>query len=108
MDYPLQPEPGFTDPDAFLERFLTYVEETGITLYPAQEEAILELYSDRHVILNTPTGSGKSLVAVAMHFRAACLRRRSIYTSPIKVLVKKITVSSARPRFSTCARMPPA
>lgn len=58
-------------------------------LYPAQEEAILEIMEDRHVLLNTPTGSGKSLVAVAMHFRALCCGRRSFYTSPIKALVSE-------------------
>ncbi|MEM1418567.1 MAG: DEAD/DEAH box helicase, partial [Myxococcota bacterium] len=53
------------DPDALLEGFLAYVEELGIEPYPAQEEAILELFSGKNVILNTPTGSGKSLVALA-------------------------------------------
>lgn len=63
--------------------------DRGIDLYPAQEEAILEILDDRHVLLNTPTGSGKSLVAVAMHFRSLCCGRRSFYTSPIKALVSE-------------------
>ena len=59
-----------TGRDDILDRFLDYVAELGIELYPAQEEAILELLEWRHVILNTPTGSGKSLVAMALHFQA--------------------------------------
>ncbi|MCB9700320.1 MAG: DUF3516 domain-containing protein [Myxococcales bacterium] len=61
----------------------------GLELYPAQEEAVLEIMAGRHVILNTPTGSGKSLVAVAMHMRSLALGRRSVYTCPIKALVSE-------------------
>ncbi len=75
--------------DALLERFLDYVTSKGVELYPAQEEAILELFEGKHIILNTPTGSGKSLVAAAMHFRSLALGRRSIYTCPIKALVNE-------------------
>jgi superfamily II RNA helicase len=74
--------------DAVLERFLTWI-EGRYELYPAQEEAILELMGSRHVILNTPTGSGKSLVALAMHFKGLCEGARSVYTSPIKALVSE-------------------
>src|SRR5882672_4214417 len=56
--------------DALLWRFLEYVEERRLTLYPAQESAMLELFEEKNVILNTPTGSGKSLVATALHFKA--------------------------------------
>ena len=49
---------------------MSYVAATGLELYPAQEEALLELMAGKHVILNTPTGSGKSLVATALHFKA--------------------------------------
>lgn len=75
--------------DELLSRFLDYVTEKKLELYPAQEEAVLELFEDRNVILNTPTGSGKSLVATAMHFRSLAMGRRSIYTSPIKALVNE-------------------
>jgi len=75
--------------DALLDRFLTYVEGRGLTLYPAQESAILELFEGRNVILNTPTGSGKSLVASALHFKALAQGRRSVYTCPIKALVNE-------------------
>jgi len=58
------------DGDEILSQFVGYVAETGLDLYPAQEEALLELVGGKHIILNTPTGSGKSLVATAMHFKA--------------------------------------
>lgn len=77
------------DGDDMLARFLAWVERSGLTPYPAQEEALLEIMAGRHVILATPTGSGKSLVALAMHFRAVCERLRSFYTSPIKALVSE-------------------
>ncbi len=63
--------------------------DTGFELYPAQEEALLELMADRHVVLDTPTGSGKSLVALGLHFRGLCEGRRSFYTSPIKALASE-------------------
>lgn len=72
-----------------LDRFLEYVGERRLELYPAQEEAVLALFEDHNVILNTPTGSGKSLVATAMHFRSLAGRRRSVYTCPIKALVNE-------------------
>jgi superfamily II RNA helicase len=75
--------------DELLAAFLDYAAEKKLELYPAQEEAILELFDDRNVILNTPTGSGKSLVATAMHFRALAKGRRSVYTCPIKALVNE-------------------
>ena len=75
--------------DLLLGRFLEYLEGKRLTLYPAQETAILELFEERNVILNTPTGSGKSLVAAALHFQSLARRRRSIYTCPIKALVNE-------------------
>jgi superfamily II RNA helicase len=72
-----------------LERFLAWTEARGLELYPAQEEAILEAMSASHVIVNTPTGSGKSLIALAAHFSAICEGRRSWYTAPIKALVSE-------------------
>jgi Domain of unknown function (DUF3516)/DEAD/DEAH box helicase len=75
--------------DELLGRFLDYVASRGLTLYPAQEEAILDLFEGKNVILNTPTGSGKSLVASAMHFDALTRGRRSVYTCPIKALVNE-------------------
>jgi superfamily II RNA helicase len=77
------------DPDTVLDGFNAHVAESGLELYPAQEEAIFELLVGNHVILNTPTGSGKSLVAAAAHFAALATGRRSIYTAPIKALVSE-------------------
>jgi superfamily II RNA helicase len=78
---------GFAD--LLLERFLGWVQAIGLTLYPAQEEALLELMSGKHVVLNTPTGSGKSLVAVALHFKALAEGKTSFYTVPIKALANE-------------------
>ncbi|WP_038171885.1 DEAD/DEAH box helicase [Verrucomicrobium sp. BvORR106] len=75
--------------DELLDRFLDYVAEKKLELYPAQEEAVLALFEDQNVILNTPTGSGKSLVATALHFRSLAKGRRSVYTCPIKALVNE-------------------
>jgi superfamily II RNA helicase len=81
--------PEEANPDLILDRFLDFVRAKKLELYPAQEEAILELFSGKNVILNTPTGSGKSLVATALHFEALANHRRSIYTCPIKALVNE-------------------
>jgi superfamily II RNA helicase len=87
--YDLLPRAERLGNDALLSRFLEYTEARHLTLYPAQETAILELFEDKNVILNTPTGSGKSLVATALHFQAVAQGRRSIYTCPIKALVNE-------------------
>ena len=76
-------------PDEILSRFVAWAEGRGLRPYPAQEEAFLELLADRHVVLATPTGSGKSLVAQLLHFKALCEGRRSFYTSPVKALVSE-------------------
>jgi superfamily II RNA helicase len=75
--------------DVLLGRFLEYTESKRLRLYPAQESAILELFEEKNVILNTPTGSGKSLVAAAGHFQALAQGKRSVYTCPIKALVNE-------------------
>ena len=80
---------ALADPAASLDRFLAWVEASGITPYAAQEDALLELAAGRHVVLQTPTGSGKSLVALGLHFQALCAGRRSYYTAPIKALVNE-------------------
>lgn len=83
------PPGGESDPDGLLEIFLEWAADKGLELYPSQEEAILEVFAGNHLILNTPTGSGKSLVAVAVHLFALATQRRSFYTSPIKALVSE-------------------
>lgn len=75
--------------DEILSAFLDGVAARGIELYPAQEEALLEIAAGKNVILNTPTGSGKSLVAEGMHFFAMAEDKRAVYTSPIKALVNE-------------------
>ncbi len=87
--YELLPEDDSPDADTLLGRFLDYVSDKGLTLYPAQEEAVLELFEGKNVILNTPTGSGKSLVASGLHFASLAHGRRSVYTCPIKALVNE-------------------
>ncbi len=77
------------DPDEILDGFVDHVVELGLELYEAQEEAILELIAGANVVLNTPTGSGKSLVATAAHYAALAHGRRSVYTAPIKALVSE-------------------
>ena len=77
------------DADQLLDEFLESVFERDIEPYPAQEEALLELLAGNNVILTTPTGSGKSLVAEAAHFAALRQGKTSIYTAPIKALVSE-------------------
>ena len=81
--------PAGTDPDDLLLGFIEWVSEQGLELYPAQEEAILEILAGNHVVLATPTGSGKSLVATAAHAAALARGQRSVYTAPIKALVSE-------------------
>ena len=84
----LLPPPG-TGPDEILSRFMSFVAASGLELYAAQEEALLELMADKHVVLNTPTGSGKSLVATALQFKALAEGKTSFYTCPVKALVNE-------------------
>ena len=75
--------------DAILDSFVGAFAGDGLNLYPHQEEALLELLSGRHVILSSPTGSGKSLVATALHFMCMARGQRSFYTCPVKALVNE-------------------
>ncbi|MFI7364989.1 DEAD/DEAH box helicase [Streptomyces sp. NPDC050149] len=81
--------PPTDDPDALFEAFSSWTETQGITLYPAQEEALIEVVSGANVILSTPTGSGKSLVAAGAHFTALAQDKVTFYTAPIKALVSE-------------------
>ena len=82
--------PPGPDPDVLVEVFADWAfEEQGISLYPAQEEALLELVTGANVILSTPTGSGKSLVAIGAHAAALAREQRTFYTAPIKALVSE-------------------
>ena len=75
--------------DTLYEAFVEWTAERGLALYPHQEEAAIELFDERNVVLATPTGSGKSMVAIAAHFAALAARRRTYYTAPIKALVSE-------------------
>ncbi len=81
--------PPAPDETALLDGFVAYTAEQGIEMYPAQEEAVVELIAGSNVILKTPTGSGKSLVAEAAHFVGLGRDHRSVYTAPIKALVSE-------------------
>ncbi len=80
---------GGVDPDAAYATFTEWVAGQGFTLYPAQDEALLELATGANVVLATPTGSGKSLVAVGAHYFALAAGTRTVYTAPIKALVSE-------------------
>lgn len=82
------------DPDALYEAFSTWANDQHLPLYPHQDEAVMEIVSGSHVILATPTGSGKSLVAAGAHFAALAAQRantggRTFYTAPLKALVSE-------------------
>ncbi|PRB14856.1 RNA helicase [Microbacterium sp. MYb62] len=81
--------PDAADPDAVYLAFVEWAESTGISLYPAQDEAVIEIVSGNNLILSTPTGTGKSLVAIGAHFTALVAGRRTYYTAPIKALVSE-------------------
>lgn len=81
--------PERSDPDRIFAAFLDGVAAQGLELYPAQEQAVLELMAGKHVVLATPTGSGKSLVALALEFKALAEGKRAYYTCPIKALVSE-------------------
>src|SRR3954447_21583810 len=81
--------PGTNDPDAVFDAFQKWATEQGLALYTHQEEALIEIATGANVILNTPTGSGKSLVATGAHFAALAGKRTSFYTAPIKALVSE-------------------
>ncbi|BBZ09536.1 helicase [Mycolicibacterium doricum] len=101
MTTPLLGDPGDlsplrargSDPDELFASFAAWAEGNGTTLYPAQEEALIELVSGANVILATPTGSGKSLVATGAQYaalaRSSAGHGRSYYTAPIKALVSE-------------------
>jgi len=81
--------PAGADPDALFAAFEGWAREQSLELYPAQVEALIELVSGSNVVLSTPTGSGKSLVATGGHFAGLAQGRRSYYSAPIKALVSE-------------------
>src|SRR5271154_2315057 len=93
--------PETAEPDAVFDAFAGWSKQRGLALYPHQEEALIEIVSGANVILSTPTGSGKSLVAAGAHFAALADGRRTFYTAPIKALVSEKF-------FELCAAFGPA
>ena len=81
--------PDDPTPDAVFEAFTGWANNAGFDLYDAQEEALMEIVSGNNVIVGTPTGSGKSLIAQGAHFAALASDRTSFYTAPIKALVSE-------------------
>ena len=77
------------DDDALYEAFTSWAASTGRPLYPHQEEALVEILAGNHVIAATPTGSGKSMIALAAHFTSMAHGGRSYYTAPLKALVSE-------------------
>src|SRR6201997_1319571 len=93
--------PATPEPDAVFDAFAGWSKRRGLALYPHQEEALIEIVSGANVILSTPTGSGKSLVAMGAHFTALADGRRTFYSAPIKALVSEKF-------FDLCAAFGPA
>ncbi len=81
--------PSGADADTVYLTLAEWAEEQGQAFYPHQDEALLELLDDNNVVLATPTGSGKSLVALGAHLAALAAGRVSFYTAPIKALVSE-------------------
>src|SRR5215469_9327746 len=81
--------PQTVGPDDLFNAFEAWAKQQGLSLYPHQEEALIEIVSGANVILSTPTGSGKSLVAAGAHFAALAQGQRSFYTAPVKALVSE-------------------
>jgi superfamily II RNA helicase len=93
--------PETPEPDALFDAFAGWSKRRGLALYPHQEDALIEIVSGANVILSTPTGSGKSLVAAGAHFAALADGRRTFYSAPIKALVSEKF-------FDLCAAFGPA
>lgn len=81
--------PDEVDGETLLFAFMEWAADQGLELYPHQEEAILALLSGEHAVLATPTGSGKSLVALAGAWAMVAQGKRAVYTAPIKALVSE-------------------
>lgn len=77
------------EPEEVYLAFSSWAETTGRPLYPHQDEALSEILEDRHVIAATPTGSGKSMIALAAHTASLARGGRSYYTAPLKALVSE-------------------
>src|SRR5699024_11357712 len=89
-DFLPDPEHGEEiEPVLLYDRFVEWADQRGIQLYPAQDEAITEVMEAKNVIMATPTGSGKSMVALAAHFYSLARGAPSYYTATIIALVSE-------------------
>jgi superfamily II RNA helicase len=77
------------DPDELYGAFTMWTTSRGLDLYPAQDESLIEVFSGANLIVSTPTGSGKSLIALGAQVAAVASGRRTYYTAPIKALVSE-------------------
>lgn len=75
--------------DEALDRFMSWSQAQGIDLWDHQIDALLSIAAGNHVILGTPTGSGKSMVALGMAYMALAQDKVMYYTAPIKALVSE-------------------
>ncbi|MCF2437446.1 hypothetical protein LV779_39630 [Streptomyces thinghirensis] len=97
--------PRTADPDALYEAFEAWAQERGLTLYPHQEEALIEAVSGANVIVSTPTGSGKSMIAAGAHFAALARERSPSTRLRSRRWCRRSSSSCARssvPRTSAC------
>jgi len=103
--------PATSDPDSLFDAFSAWAEGRGLRLYPAQEDALIEVVSGSNVIVSTPTGSGKSLVAAGAHFAALAARaaaprtagRRAAFTPPPSRRSSRRSSSTSAPRSGRSA-----
>ncbi|MFP7697033.1 DEAD/DEAH box helicase [Trueperella sp. LYQ143] len=86
----LEDEYGLTPPpEAIYDTFTQWFTDTGKQMYSHQSEALLSIVSGDHVIVATPTGSGKSLIAMQGLFTALATGQTAYYTAPLKALVSE-------------------
>ena len=95
--------PATPEPNAVFDAFAGWSKRRGLALYPHQEEALIEIVSGANVILSTPTGSGKSLVAMGAHFTAladgqAYVLHRADQGAGVGEVLRPVRTRSARPR----------
>ena len=84
------------DPDELFAAFAAWAEAQGTVLYPAQEEALIELVSGANVVLATPTGSGKSLVATGALYAALAAERTQLLHRPDQGVGEREVLRSLR------------